>query len=207
MYKSIGLILLLLSYALLLPGLSKPMLTVTGTVEKSDLLDLGKEMLAESETKMGLVGDMAKVIINNLEVSGSVVAFDKTRSILGTVRDLFDGGNILVAFLIVTFSVLIPVFKGFITLIALLDISPSTKSKLSFFSSSISKWSMADVFVIAIFVSYLAAIGIRENTGLVKFSSTLGTGFYFFLGYCLLSIVASNLLAKAFNPTVVQNKR
>jgi len=197
MYKSIGLVLLVLSYALLLPGLSKPMLTVTGTVEKNDLLELGKDMLEESDSKMGFVGDMAKVVINNLDVTGTVVAFDKTRSILGTARDLFEGGNALVAMLIVTFSVLIPVFKGFLTLISLLDVSHSTKSKLSVFSSNISKWSMADVFVIAIFVSYLAAIGIREDTGLVKFSSSLGAGFYFFLGYCLVSILASQVLAKS----------
>lgn len=174
------------------------MLTVTGTVDKEELLDLGKEMLAESDTKMGFVGDMATLVINNLEVSGTVVAFDKTRSILGTVRDLFEGGNVLVAFLIVTFSVLIPVLKGFITLIALLALKANTKSKLISFSSMISKWSMADVFVIAIFVSYLAAIGIRENTGLVTFSSTLGIGFYFFLAYCIVSILASQLLAREF---------
>ena len=195
MYKSIGFIILVLAYVLLVPGLNKPMLTVTGIVEKNDLLDLGKEMLAESDTKMGLVGDMATIVINNLKVSGSVVAFDKTRSILGTVRDLFEGGNALVALLIVTFSVLIPVFKGFITLITLLDIKPLTRSRLALFSSSISKWSMADVFVIAIFVSYLAAIGIKEDSGLVNFNSTLGPGFYYFLGYCILSIIASQLIA------------
>lgn len=195
MYKTTGLILLVLAYALLLPGLNKPMLTVTGTVEKNDLLELGKEMLADSDSKMGLVGDMATIVINNLKVSGSIVAFDKTRSILGTVRDLFEGGNALVALLIVTFSVLVPVFKGFVTLITLLDIKPLTQSRLALFSSAISKWSMADVFVIAIFVSYLAAIGIKEDTGLVSFNSTLGSGFYYFLGYCVVSILASQFIA------------
>lgn len=197
MFKSAGLILLLAAYGLLFPGLTQPMLTVTGTVEKSDMLDVGKELLAESDTKMGFVGDMANMILNNLDVDGHLVVFDKTRSILGTVRDLFTSSNYLVAILIMTFSVIIPVLKGFLTLITLFVPAKATQTQLSYFSSAISKWSMADVFVIAMFVTYLAANGIREDRGLVQFESTLGIGFYFFLGFCLLSIVASQLLAKS----------
>lgn len=194
MYKAAGFILLLLAYALLLPGLNQPMISVTGVVDKNDMLDLGKQMLEESDTKMGFVGDMASVVINSIKVEGTVVAFDKTRSILGTVRDLFDNDNVLVALLIVTFSVLIPLFKGFILLITLLDLKPATRSRLNWFNSSISKWSMADVFVIGIFVAFLAANGLREDSGLVMFSSSLGPGFYYFLGYCLISIAASQLI-------------
>lgn len=195
MHKTFGFILLIAAYAMLYPGLSKPMLTVTGTIEKAKLLEVGKEMLAENQKGMGLMGDMATVILRNMKAEGTVVAFDKTRSILGTVRDLFDSGDFLVAFLIMTFSVLIPVLKGFVTLITLLDINRATRGKLGQFSAMISKWSMADVYVIAIFVAYLAANGIRESTGLVQFDSTLEVGFYYFLGYCLLSILASQLLA------------
>ncbi len=207
MYKAAGFTLLVLAYALLMPGLNQPMLTVTGIVDKNDMLDLGKQMLAESETKMGFVGDMASVVINSIKVEGTVVAFDKTRSILGTVRDLFENGNALVALLIVTFSVLVPVFKGFISLITLLDIKPHTRSKLSWFSSGISKWSMADVFVIAIFVAYLAANGLKEDSGLVHFSSSLGPGFYYFLGYCIVSIIASQLIDIANQVKPVTRKR
>ena len=57
-----------------------------------------------------------------------------------------------------------------------------------------SKWSMADVFVIAIFIAFLAAKGIREDTGLVNFDAVVGTGFYYFLGYCLLSILSAQIL-------------
>jgi len=197
MQRTAGFLLLICAYILLYPGLNKPMLTVTGTVEKTKLLDIGKQMLSENKTKVGFMGDMAKVLIENMKVSGTIEAFNKTRSILGTVRDLFQTGNAFVAILIMTFSVLIPVFKGFLTLICLLNIAPDKKAKLGWFSANISKWSMADVFVIAIFVAYLAANGIREDTGLVQFSSTLGEGFYYFLAYCLVSIIASQLLAPA----------
>ncbi len=199
MFRSAGLVLLLAAYGLLFPGLTQPMLTVTGAVEKSDMLDVGKQLLAESETKMGLVGDMANMILNNLDVEGQLIVFDKTRSILGTVRDLFDSSNYLVAILIMTFSVIVPVLKGFLTLITLFVPAKATQDRLSQISSAISKWSMADVFVIAMFVTYLAANGIREDRGLVQFESTLGSGFYYFLGYCLLSIIASQLLSRSFS--------
>lgn len=207
MHKTIGFILLFAAYAMLYPGLSKPMLTVTGTIEKSKLLEVGKEMLAENQKGMGLVGDMASVVMRNMTAEGTVVAFDKTRSILGTIRDLFDSGDILVAFLIMTFSVLVPVLKGFVTLITLVDINQATRRKLGRFSGMISKWSMADVYVIGIFVAYLAANGIRESTGLVEFDSTLGIGFYFFLGYCLLSVLSSHFLVQEFAESHVTKRR
>ena len=53
---------------------------------------------------------------------------------------------------------------------------------------------MADVFVIAVFLAFLAAKGIREDTGLVSFDASLGSGFYFFLGYCILSVASAQIL-------------
>jgi len=207
-YRPVGFLLLLFAYGLLYPGLSKPMLSVTGTIEKTDLLEIGKEMLKENQKGMGLMGDVATLVLNNMTAEGRIIAFDKTRSILGTVRDLFDSGNTLVAVLIITFSVVIPLFKGFMTLISLLNISRLARSKLGRFSAMISKWSMADVFVIGIFVAYLAANGIREDTGLVAFDSSLGSGFYYFMGYCLVSILASQILGHEPDSTIhTANKR
>ena len=57
---------------------------------------------------------------------------------------------------------------------------------------------MADVFVIAIFIAFLAGNGLQENQGLVDFHATLENGFWFFLGYCLVSILATQLLAHAY---------
>ncbi len=194
MRKITGLLTLVVAYALLVPGLTQPILTVTGTIEKSKLIELGKQFVEESPTKLGLMGDMAKVLLNNLKVDGTLPAFDKTRSILGTVQDLLDSGNVLVAVLIVTFSVVIPVIKGLLTLATQFPISARLARPMTWMSDHMSKWSMADVFVIAIFISLLAAKGVREDTGLVNFDASLGSGFYFFLGYCLLSIVSAQIL-------------
>jgi len=55
---------------------------------------------------------------------------------------------------------------------------------------------MADVFVIGVFVAFLAANAIKREGGLLSFEAILGSGFYFFLGYCLLSILSSQILAR-----------
>jgi len=181
--KSIGLIILVLAYVLLIPGLTEPMLTVTGTVEKSRLVDLGKQFIEET-----------RMMLNNIKVSGTVDAFDKTRSILGTVKDLLDSGNKFVAVMIVLFSVVVPVVKGLLTFGSFMPLPERLSNTMKWLSGNMSKWSMADVFVIAIFISLLAATGIREDTGLVSFDAHLGVGFYYFLAYCLLSILSAHIL-------------
>ncbi len=194
MQKPLGLAVLLAAYLLLIPGLTQPMLTVSGTVEKTKLVELGKQFIKETPTKLGLMGDMANMLLDNMKVEGTVDAFHKTRSILGTVQDLLDSGNALVAVMIVFFSVIVPLVKGLLTLFTLLPLKQQYRSTMQWISSNMSKWSMADVFVIAIFIAFLAAKGIREDTGLVSFDAVVGPGFYYFLGYCLLSILSAQIL-------------
>jgi paraquat-inducible protein A len=52
----------------------------------------------------------------------------------------------------------------------------------------ISKWSMADVFVVGVFLSFLAT---RSNKDI---NAWLHDGFYFFLAYCLISILATQIM-------------
>lgn len=196
--KAIALLLLLVAYGLLVPGLNQPMLSVQGTVEKTKLVELGRELLTESKTTPGLMRNLAEMVVDSIDVSGTVNAFDKTQSIVGTAQDLLSNGHVLVAVLIVLFSVIIPVAKGLMLLITLV-LPPSLKRhRLMLVNNLVSKWSMADVFVIAIFIAFLAGNGLQENQGLVDFHATLENGFWFFLGYCLVSILATQLLAHAY---------
>ena len=196
--KAIALLLLLIAYGLLVPGLNQPMLSVQGTVEKTKLVELGRELLNESKTTPGLMRNLAEMVVDSIDVSGTVSAFDKTQSIVGTAQDLLANGHVLVAVLIVLFSVIIPVAKGLMLLITLV-LPPSLKRhRLMLVNNLVSKWSMADVFVIAIFIAFLAGNGLQENQGLVDFHATLENGFWFFLGYCLVSILATQLLAHAY---------
>jgi len=197
MLKIAGLLILLVAYGLLVPGLTQPMLSVSGTVEKVELVELGKELLTESKDMPSFVADIAEAVVQNIEVSGDVVVFDKTQSILGTAQELYANQHVLVAVLIVLFSVVVPLCKGLIMLAAQLPMQTRLQNRLMSVANASSKWSMADVFVIGIFIAFLAANGIQENRGLVDFDAQLGNGFYYFLAYCLISILGTQLVAAA----------
>jgi len=197
MLKIVGFLILLLAYLSLIPGLTHPMLSVQGTVERAQLVDEGRQILKDNKQTSGIIADMADMLIQSLDVTGTIPAFDKTRSILGTAKELYTSKHVLVAVLILLFSVVVPVIKGLLTASTLLPVSNALKSKLLMVSSAISKWSMADVFVVGIFVAFLAANGIKEEKGLVDFDAHLGSGFYYFLAYCLLSILATQLIGFA----------
>ena len=98
------------------------------------------------------------------------------------------------AFLVALFSIIIPVLKGLMMLFSYFRIDPALSLFLRNASGFISKWSMADVYVVGVFVAYLAANAVQKEGGLLSFNATLGSGFYFFLGYCLLSILSAQLL-------------
>lgn len=121
-------------------------------------------------------------------IVGTIVLHDSIQSILGTIETLFNANNAFVAFLILLFSVLVPVFKA-VSLLAVLFIKKLGRRKqLHKFISIISKWSMADVFVVGIFLAYLATSS-DENI-----EAKLHIGFYYFLAYCLISILATLLI-------------
>lgn len=195
----VGILLLLCAYSLLYPGLTQPILSVSGTVEKAKLVDVGKQLIEESPNTPALVGNLVDMVIEGLDVSGTISAFDKTRSILGTARELHANNHLLVALLIVVFSVIVPLLKALILFAVLLPVNQNIKKTLLWTSNAISKWSMADVFVIAIFIAYLAGNGIQESRGLVDFEAQLGVGFWYFLGYCLLSILGTQILSAGLN--------
>ncbi|MGQ7845389.1 paraquat-inducible protein A [Granulosicoccus sp. 3-233] len=192
---SFGILLLIAAYFLLLPGLTQPMLSVSGTVEKTRLVEVGKDLIKDSPNTPSLVNNLVDMVVEGLDVRGTVDAFDKTRSILETAQELYAGGHLPVAILIVVFSVIVPLIKALLLLAMLLPVSVSVRSGLLSFSNAISKWSMADVFVIAIFIAFLAANGMQESRALVDFQASLGVGFWYFLAYCLLSILGTQVLS------------
>lgn len=202
MKKVLGVLLILCAYAMLYPGLTQPILSVSGTVEKEKLVDVGKQLIQDSPNTPSFVNNMVDMVVQTLDVSGTVNAFDKTRSILGTAQELYLNGHLPVALLIVVFSVGVPTLKALLLLIINIPMKEKTQSMLLSISNAISKWSMADVFVIAIFIAYLAGNGIQESRGLVDFKATLGVGFWYFLGYCLISILGTQLLSSAIKDSI-----
>lgn len=192
----LGFLVLVVAYLLLIPGLTEPVLHVTTTLDKAELANLGKEALLGSQEIPTFIKSMANELFNNVTVSGTVVIQDTAKSILGTAEILWTDGNQIVAALIVFFSVIVPALKLSLVSVAYGFKSFSWGQKAGQFSGMISKWSMADVFVMALIVSFLAIKASAGASALVETTITFETGFYYFLGYCLLSIFASQLMLK-----------
>ncbi len=114
--------------------------------------------------------------------------FNEKRSVLGTLQTLWTGGNYWPFFLILLFGIIIPLLKSGLIFYVLLARDPAPKWQR--FVSAISKWAMADVFTISIFVAFLGA-GAMQDT-----HATLEAGFYYFSGYVLLSGVIAMLMSR-----------
>ncbi|NRB22324.1 paraquat-inducible protein A [Shewanella sp.] len=189
-------IVILLSLALLVPGVTLPILSISGSIEKSALAQAGISHLADGS---GSARDMLTMMSSMLgldTIQGEVEVFQKTRSIWGTVEELYQSRNILVALLVGLFSVVIPALKLILMLIQQGPITPKAKFRLSQFTGSIAKWSMADVFVVALMVSYMAGNASAGMGELLKTTASFGVGFYYFCAYCVFSILSSYLMRR-----------
>ena len=146
----------------------------------------------------------ASIIADPIEVT----VYEQTRSILSTVRELWRSSDYLVSFLILLFSIIVPVAKASMLLGSIFVATEAVKKKLLLFVDLIGKWSMADVFVVAVFLAFLATRDqVQANSFSVpvltqqievgmqtRLTSTLGPGFYYFLAYCLFSVFWTQVL-------------
>ena len=124
-----------------------------------------------------------------IPILGRMTLHDSTQSILNTINTLHQEKNTLVAALILGFSVIIPILKAILLLSVLLFKNLKGRANIHKFVSIISKWSMADVFVVGVFLAFLAS---KSNDTI---TAELHSGFYYFLAYCLISILASQLIS------------
>ena len=194
MKKIFGLLFMLVAIALLIPGVTQPIFSLTGTVDKAALVDLGMQTLAEDPDVPDFLISVSQDLVAQLDIKGELPAYKKTRSIVGTVEELFEAKKFLVGGLIALFSIIIPLSKCLLMLVSTIARSSGLITMSDNIIRLISKWSMADVFVIAIFVAYLAANATRETETLFFFNAEFMPGFYYFLGYCLLSILSLQLI-------------
>jgi hypothetical protein len=145
------------------------------------------------------------------------VLYFQSKSIFDVVAILARSGAadmVLVAFLVVLFSVWFPLLKVAAGFVYLADWRGLRRSGLvRFFALKSGKWSMADVLVIAIFMAYVGFSGLVASQlqgiagvgAAVDILTTNGTalqpGFYLFLGFVLASLVLSHLLANSVEET------
>jgi len=194
--KILTLLFICIALGLLYPGVTQPVLTLTGTIEKSELAELGIEMIAgegaDAQTRQMLT--MISSFLGFDQIEGQLQAYSSTRSMWGTVEELTRTGNVAVAFLIVFFSLVIPVFKLLLQALTLFVPSADSRGKLLWLNGVLSKWSMSDVFVMGLLVAFMAGRASDQVGDLLTMSAALEPGFYYFLAYCLFSIAASGML-------------
>lgn len=114
--------------------------------------------------------------------------FRSSQSIAQSVETLYKGGNAFVAGLVLLFSITVPLIKAAVLAVILTTRNGTRRRRLYYFVRSISKWAMADVFVVGVFIAFLAAKATDNLDAVAE------RGFYFFVAYCLLSNVAFQLL-------------
>jgi len=124
---------------------------------------------------------------------GDMIFYYQSKSVLELVGTLFEQKNWVVAISILSFSILFPFFKLLFTCLMLFGKRFSESGVAAFVVKYAGKWSMADVFVVSVFLAYLAFSNMQ--VGIMTESNVL-LGLYFFMGYCILSIISSHLILK-----------
>ena len=226
--RPIVLALTLISIGLLLPGIFLPVLTIRGVLTRDGVAHVAPMMLERglSDDTIGVLesmmnpaivgflqatgGDLRKTIIEKLtpQLTASlqrsvedVEVYEQTRSIIGSVRRLYEVGSPVPATLILLFSVVVPFGKAALVTWAAFMTDAHRRHRTVRFVEAIAKWSMADVFAVALFIVYLAAQASQTTPGsaspaLIAFTAHFGPGFYWFAAYCLFSLASQQYTAR-----------
>ena len=220
--------LLAVSVILLIPGLVLPVLTIRGVLTRDGIAQVAPTMLEKglsdetlatlksmlNPTIVGFLdatgGDLRKIILEKLtpQVTAAlqkgvdeVEVYTQTRSIISAVRRLYQVGSPVPATLILLFSVIVPFGKAALVAWATFIADAGRRYRTLRFVETIAKWSMADVFVVALFIAYLAAQASTAAPGstappLVAFTAHFGAGFYWFAAYCVFSLASQQYTAR-----------
>jgi hypothetical protein len=209
------------SIAILIPGLLAPVLTIRGVLTRDGIAHvaptlleqgLGDETIAVLKGLMNPTmvsvlemtgGDLRTMIIDRLgpqitaalqERGGDVEVYQQTRSIVSAVQRLYEVGSPVPATLILLFSVVVPFGKALLVASAVFMTDAERRHRVLSVVAAIAKWSMADVFVVALFITFLASQASTTTTEagapLIAFSAHLGAGFYWFAAYCVFSLAS-----------------
>jgi len=182
---------ILFGAVILLTGVASPMIEIDARFREMNFFILGE----------------------NIEFSNQYI-FYRSKSIFEIVSLMMSTGKIdsmVVAFMIFSFSVLLPFMKLTSMSIYLYSAKYRTNKLAKWMTFKSGKWSMADVMVVAIFMAYVAFQGILDNQleGLNQNSDTLTAittnhtalqpGFYVFVTYVVFSILLSSYLGKSMD--------
>ena len=221
---------IVLTLGLLLPGLLLDVITVRGVLQPAGIAELAPKLLSDGISEQSvaamrplinpallpilemapgglraaLVKQLGDRIAVELRNGQPIEVYNQRRSILGSVRHLYSVGSSTAATLILLFSVIVPVGKAMLVSLAVLLPSAAARRRLLHFVEMIAKWSMADVFAVALFITYLAAQATQAPPGsisasVVAFTASFGPGFYWFAAYCVVSLATQQITARVLS--------
>lgn len=152
-----------------------------------------------------------------MQVLGTSIGFDQqyiyyqSKSILDVTETLITSGGIdlkTVGYMVLCFSVIFPFIKLVLTIMYLFSAKIRENRWVQNIIFYLGKWSMADVFVVALFMAYIGFYGIlnsqlnaiENNKGGFAVetlnNSTLSPGALFFTSYCIMSIILGIIVNK-----------
>ncbi len=155
-----------------------------------------------------------------MDLLGSKIGFDEqslyyqSKSILDVTTTLIKEGAAdlkIVGYMILMFSVIFPFIKLLLSSLFLFSSKVSNSKLAKGIIFHLGKWSMADVFVVALFMSYIGFHGLltsqlggiaRNETGFAIETlnySRLAPGALFFTSYCILSIIIGIIINRHDN--------
>lgn len=179
---------ILFGAVILLAGVASPMIEIDARMQSMSFIILGEK----------------------IEFSNQYI-FYRSKSILEIISIMMETGkydSIIVAILILAFSVLLPFTKLFSMFLYTVNDKFRASKIATWFALYSGKWSMADVMVVAIFMAYVAFQGILDNqlaglnqdtatmTAITTNNTTLQPGFYIFVTYVLFSILLSSTIKR-----------
>lgn len=178
---------LLFAFILLAVGLTASMIEVDARIKSLDFVLLGEHVVFKNQ-----------------------VLFFQSKSILDVVEVLIKQpavDSIGVGILVLAFSILFPIMKLTSTGIHLLSKRKLAENKvIKYFAFQSGKWSMADVIVIAILMTYIGLNGLLESqlsglniksdflTILTTNNTALQPGYIIFISFVLYGLVLSTIL-------------
>ncbi len=176
--------------SLLVLGIILPMLDIEAKISKLHFIVLEQSIVFENQ-----------------------ILFFQSKSIFDLLNLLLESGEskmILVGVLLVMFSIIFPTLKLIASMLYFYSKSIVGNNVITrFFALQSTKWSMADVMVVSIFMAYLGLDGVvgnelkkmegsSEPINIITSNGThLEVGFFLFLGFVLTSFVLSILVGKS----------
>ena len=188
-----------------------------GGVASISLITAASIVLLLLGVSMPMIDIDARLNQFRMDIIGTEMSFDEqylyyqSKSILDVTWTLIEGRGLdlkIVGIMILLFSIVVPFIKLLLSSLFLHSARIRNSNLAKGIIYHLGKWSMADVFVVAMFMAYIGFYGIinaqlgeigRNQTGYAVETlnySRLSPGALFFTTYCILSIVTGILIKR-----------